>query len=143
MVQGLLAPVQFLFFLVSLFLVLRYLETGQGLAIASWSVVAKTVLLYIIMATGCIWEKAVFGRYLFAAAFFWEDVFSMLVLALHTGYLIALFSNALNSHQLMYLALAAYVTYVINAGQFLWKLRLARLDYAKQQASILQQGLAT
>ena len=26
------------------------------------------------------------------------------------------------------LALAAYATYVINAGQFLWKLRLARLD---------------
>jgi 3-vinyl bacteriochlorophyllide hydratase len=25
-------------------------------------------------------------------------------------------------------ALAAYATYVVNAGQFLWKLRLARLE---------------
>ena len=41
------------------------------------------------MVTGAIWEKVVFGRYLFAPAFFWEDVFSMLVLALHTAYLVA------------------------------------------------------
>ena len=143
LVQGVLAPVQFLFFLVSLFLVLRYLATDQGLTIATWSVVAKTIALYTIMATGCIWEKVVFGRYLFADAFFWEDVFSMLVLALHTGYLIALLTNALATHQLMHLALAAYVTYVINAGQFIWKLRLARLDYARQQASLSQHGWAT
>jgi 3-vinyl bacteriochlorophyllide hydratase len=142
LVQGVLAPVQFLVFLVSLFLVLRYLATGNGLAIATWSVVAKTATLYTIMITGCIWEKVVFGRYLFASSFFWEDVFSMLVLALHTGYLAALFTGLLGTHQLMYLALAAYVTYVVNAGQFIWKLRLARLDHANQQA-IAPQGWAT
>ena len=49
------------------------------------------------MITGSIWEKDVFGRYLFAPAFFWEDVFSMLVLALHTAYLAALFSGALDA----------------------------------------------
>ena len=143
LVQGVLAPVQFLVFLASLILVLRYLATGEGLLIATWSVVAKTAMLYTIMVTGCIWEKVVFGRYLFAAAFFWEDVFSMLVLALHTAYLAALFTSALSPHQLMYLALAAYGTYVINAGQFIWKLRLARLDYARQQASMSHQGVAT
>ena len=57
---------------------------------ATVSVVVKTLLLYTIMITGSIWEKEVFGRYLFAPAFFWEDVFSMLVLALHTAYLVAL-----------------------------------------------------
>jgi 3-vinyl bacteriochlorophyllide hydratase len=31
-------------------------------------------------------------------------------------------------HQLMFVTLAAYATYIINAGQFLRKLRLARLD---------------
>lgn len=136
LVQGVLAPVQFLFFLVSLILVLRYLATGNGLPIATWSVVAKTATLYTIMVTGCIWEKVVFGRYLFAASFFWEDVFSMLVLALHTGYLVALFTGAMGTQQLMYLALAAYVAYVINAAQFIWKLRLARLDQAKLQATV-------
>ena len=33
----------------------------------------------------------------------------------------------------MILALAAYATYVVNAGQFIWKLRMARLDQEKKQ----------
>ena len=94
-VQGVLAPVQFLVFLVSLGLVLRYLATGEGLEAATVSVVAKTLVLYAIMVTGSIWEQEVFGRYLFAPAFYWEDVFSMLVLALHTAYLAALVIGAL------------------------------------------------
>jgi 3-vinyl bacteriochlorophyllide hydratase len=133
LVQGVLAPVQFLVFLVSLVLVLRYLASGAGHDAAVASVVVKTVTLYTIMVTGCIWEKVVFGRYLFAPAFYWEDVFSMLVLALHTAYLVALFSDALDARGLMYLALAAYATYVINAGQFILKLRAARLDHARLQ----------
>ncbi|RYG06879.1 MAG: 2-vinyl bacteriochlorophyllide hydratase [Burkholderiales bacterium] len=131
LVQGILAPVQFVVFLVSLGLVLRYLATGEGLWIANASVVVKTLALYTIMVTGCIWEKVVFGRYLFAPAFYWEDVFSMLVLALHTAYLAALATGALSPHGLMYLALAAYATYVVNATQFLLKLRAARLDHAR------------
>ncbi|NJC09447.1 3-vinyl bacteriochlorophyllide hydratase [Polymorphobacter fuscus] len=128
LVQGLLAPVQFLIFAVSLYLVLNYLRTGEYHDAAVWSVVIKTFALYTIMVTGAIWEKVVFGKYLFAESFFWEDVFSMLVIALHTAYLVALFTNSLNSQQLMWLALAAYFTYVINAGQFIWKLRMARLE---------------
>ena len=141
LVQGILAPVQFLVFLVSLYLVLRYLATGEGWALATGSVVLKTLTLYTIMITGCLWEKVVFGRYLFAPAFYWEDVFSMLVLALHTGYLLALFTGVLTSSQLMYLALAAYAAYAINAGQFIWKLRMARLDIAHRDAMARQPGL--
>ena len=134
LVQGILAPVQFLVFLISLYLVLRFLATGEGEAIAIISIVVKTLVLYTIMITGAIWEREVFGRYLFAPAFFWEDVFSMLVLALHTAYLAALATSALDARGLMWLALAAYATYVINAGQFLIKLRAARLDQARDQA---------
>jgi 3-vinyl bacteriochlorophyllide hydratase len=127
-VQGLLAPIQFFIFLGSLGFVLRYLFTGEGLEIANESVVVKTLTLYTIMITGCIWEKVVFGRYLFAPSFYWEDVFSMLVLALHTAYLYAMYTQKLQGAELMYLALAAYATYVVNAGQFILKLRAARLD---------------
>ena len=130
LVQGLLAPLQFLVFLVSLGLVLRFLATGEGLAWAHASIVLKTGVLYTIMVTGCLWEKAVFGRYLFAPAFFWEDVVSMGVIALHTAYLAALLSGALGDRALMLLALAAYATYVLNAAQFLLKLRAARLQEA-------------
>ncbi len=136
LVQGVLAPLQFLVFAVSLVLVLRYLATGQGLQAATASVVLKTLVLYTIMVTGCIWEKVVFGQYLFAEAFFWEDVFSMLVLALHTAYLWALLSGALDARGQMLLALAAYATYVVNAAQFVWKLRLARLDMARADAAL-------
>ncbi|WP_322272265.1 2-vinyl bacteriochlorophyllide hydratase [Hydrogenophaga sp.] len=128
LVQGILAPVQFLVFLVSLGLVLRFLATGDGQTAATVSVVVKTLTLYTIMITGCIWEKVVFGRYLFAPAFYWEDVFSMLVLALHTAYLVALFTGTLDARGLAWLALAAYATYVVNAGQFIYKLRMARLQ---------------
>lgn len=128
LVQGILAPVQFLVFLVSLALVIRYLMSGEGFALATWSVVIKTLVLYTIMITGAIWEKVVFGRYLFAPSFFWEDVFSMLVLALHTAYLAAVFFDLLGAQGQMLLALSAYVTYVINAAQFVWKLRQARLQ---------------
>ena len=133
MVQGLLAPVQFLAFAVSAVLVLRYLSTGEGLVAASASFVVKTVLLYAIMITGCIWEKVVFGRWLFAPAFYWEDVFSMLVLALHTACLVAMVTGWLDARAQMLLALAAYFAYVINAGQFLLKLRAARMDEARQR----------
>jgi len=132
LVQGILAPVQFLVFLISLGLVLRYLATGEGLAWAHASIVAKTVTLYTIMVTGCLWEKVVFGRYLFAPAFFWEDVVSMGVIALHTAYLGALATGALGDRALMALALSAYGIYVVNAAQFLWKLRAARLQEAAQ-----------
>lgn len=128
LVQGILAPVQFAVFLVSLALVLRYLATGEHLSLAIGSVVVKTLTLYAIMITGSIWEKEVFGRYLFARPFFWEDVFSMLVLALHTAYLAAWMLALLSPAGLMVLALAAYAAYVVNAGQFVWKLRMARLQ---------------
>jgi 3-vinyl bacteriochlorophyllide hydratase len=128
LIQGILAPIQFLVFLVSLCLVVRFLTTGSGEAAAVSSIVLKTVLLYTIMITGAIWEKVVFGQYLFAPAFYWEDVFSMLVLALHTAYLWALWTGALSVQGLMFLALAAYAAYVINATQFILKLRAARLQ---------------
>ncbi len=132
LVQGVLAPLQFIVFLVSLWLVLRYLATGHGEALATASIILKTLTLYAIMITGSIWEKVVFGRYLFAPAFFWEDVVSMLVLALHTAYLAAVVLGLLDTRAQMLLALAAYASYVVNAGQFIWKLRSARLDAARE-----------
>ncbi|MFU8881714.1 MAG: 2-vinyl bacteriochlorophyllide hydratase [Rhodobacterales bacterium] len=128
LVQGVLAPVQFLVFLVSLGLVIRYLITGAGYEMATLSILIKTGFLYLIMVTGAIWEKVVFGQYLFAPAFFWEDVFSFAVIALHSAYIWALYAGALPPVDLMLLALAAYAAYVINAGQFLLKLRAARLQ---------------
>ena len=128
LVQGVLAPVQFLVFLVSLSLVLNSLNTGEHTDWALASVVLKTLVLYTIIITGCIWEKVVFDQYLFAPAFFWEDVVSMLVMALHTAYLWVWWQGTWSADDQLLLALTAYITYGINAAQYIRKLRMARLQ---------------
>jgi 3-vinyl bacteriochlorophyllide hydratase len=133
LVQGILAPVQFVICLISAALVLRFLITGEGYIAATVSVLAKTLALYAIMVTGAIWEKEVFGQYLLAPAFFWEDVVSFGVIALHTLYLVALVMGFMTPDHLMILALVAYAAYVVNAVQFIWKLRMARLSAAMPQ----------
>jgi 3-vinyl bacteriochlorophyllide hydratase len=136
LVQGILAPLQFVVCAISLGLVARFLTTGQGYEIATASIIIKTIILYVIMITGSIWEKVVFGEWLFVESFFWEDVFSMLVLGLQTLYLLALIFGWWTPEVQMWIALAAYGTYVINAAQFLWKLRVARLEGAKVAAPV-------
>jgi 3-vinyl bacteriochlorophyllide hydratase len=131
LVQGILAPVQFLVFAVSVVLVVRSLATGTGEFAAHVSIIVKTLVLYTIMVTGAIWEKVVFGQYLFADAFFWEDVVSFVVIALHTIYLAGLLSGRLSTRALFLVALAAYSVYVVNAAQFILKLRAARLQEAR------------
>jgi 3-vinyl bacteriochlorophyllide hydratase len=128
LVQGVLAPLQFLVCALSALLVLRWFLTGEGLLAASASFVLKCALLYLIMITGSVWEKVVFGKWLFAPAFFWEDVVSMVVIALHTVCLVAMVTGWLDARTQMALVLAAYAAYVINAVQFLLKLRAARLQ---------------
>ncbi|WP_416558955.1 2-vinyl bacteriochlorophyllide hydratase [Limnohabitans sp. yimb22184] len=128
LVQGVLAPVQFLIFGISVYLVINSLHTGEHTHWALASVVLKTVVLYAIMVTGAIWEKVVFGQYLFAPAFYWEDVVSMGVMALHTAYVWAWWQGAWSANDLLWLALAAYGSYAINAAQYIRKLRMARLQ---------------
>jgi len=127
-VQGFLAAFQFIVFAVSICLIARFMVTGQGETAAIWSVVFKTLVLYTIMITGSIWEKVVFDQWLFAHSFFWEDVFSFLVLGLHTAYLWSLYTGNMSTREQLWLALAAYAAYAINAGQFLLKLRAARVQ---------------
>jgi len=138
LVQGILAPLQFLVFAVSLVLVVRFLATGAGEFVATYSILLKTLLLYAIMVTGCLWERDVYGCYLFAPAFFWEDVVSMLVMALQTAYVVAWLGGWLDTRQQMAIALGAYAAYVINATQFLLKLRAARLQAGLEQTLSLQ-----
>ena len=102
------------------------MNNGSGFGAATASVIAKTLVLYAIMVTGAIWEKVVFGRYLFVGPFFWEDVVSMGVIALHTAYLVSWFFGLATPEAQLWLALAAYAAYVVNAIQFLIKFQSAR-----------------
>lgn len=143
LVQGVLALLQLLVFLVSVSLILRYLATGEGLELASASVVTKTLVLYLIMITGSIWEREVFGCYLFARPFFWEDVVSIVVIALHTAYLAAFLSNSVDVNTQLFFALAAYTAYVVNATQFVFKLRAARREAEQPESGLALTGGAS
>ena len=135
--QAVLAPVQFLICLASVTLIFRYLATGEGYGLAVGSVLLKTGALYAIMLTGAVWERQVFGRWLFAPAFFWEDVVSMLVLALQTTYVLALIEGWGSPAEQLTVAVAAYAAYAVNATQFLLKLRAARLEAPPRPAPAL------
>lgn len=135
LVQGILAPLQLLVMLASAVLLVRYLATGQGWTAAAVSVVVKTGFLYAIMVTGSLWEKDVYGVYLFAPAFFWEDVGSFAAIALHTAYVVGLIVPFAGQRSIAWLALAAYAAYAVNATQFLLKLRAARLQERAERAA--------
>ena len=136
LVQGVLAPLQFLVFAISTVFVINFLLNGTGLEVATASVILKTLILYSIMVTGAIWEKVVFGRYLFAPAFFWEDVVSMGVIALHTLYLLMWLTGSGSPQEQMVVALAAYGAYLVNAIQFLLKFQQARSSASEMSSQI-------
>ena len=135
LVQGVLAPLQFVVFLVSLAFVVNYLLYGTYESAASVSVVMKTFILCLIMITGSIWEKAVFDKYLFAKPFYWEDVVSIVVVFLHLLYLFVYYFNLLSIEKQLYVALLAYFAYVVNAVQFLFKFKQARDQCPKSLSS--------
>lgn len=119
-VQAILAPIQFLAFLVSFGLVLRFLMTGEGYAIANMSVLVKITLLWAITITGMFWEKTIFGHYFLAREFFWEDIGNLVAIITHNLYFLARGLHW-SDRAVMTLMLMAYVTYLVNCGQFVWR----------------------
>lgn len=116
-VQAILAPAQFLVFLISLALVIRYLVTGDGYAIANLSVLVKIALLWAITITGMFWEKEVFGKWFLAPQFFWEDVGNAVAMIMHNLYFVARWLDW-SDRAVMTLMLIAYLTYLVNMAQF-------------------------
>ena len=139
-VQAVLAPLQFLLCFASIGFVVSYLYTGDGYFIATLSILLKTAILYLIMITGAIWEKEVFGQYLLAPAFFWEDIVSFFVIAFHTAYVLSLILSLMDAEKLMWLALVAYSAYFVNALQFLIKFRLGRNN--SKEVAQMEKGVA-
>ncbi len=119
-VQAILAPIQFLAFLVSFGLVIRFLTTGEGYALANISVLVKIALLWLITITGMLWEKAIFGHYFLAREFFWEDIGNLVAILTHNLYFLARGLNW-SDRAVMTLMLLAYITYLVNCGQFVWR----------------------
>ena len=63
---------------------------------------------------------------------------SFVVIGLHTLYLAGLLFGLMSDIQLFAITLAAYATYVVNAAQFLFKLRAARLQMEAEAFSAME-----
>jgi 3-vinyl bacteriochlorophyllide hydratase len=118
LVQGILAPCSFSSSWSALAWSSDTWSAGR-LCAATWSVVIKTLVLYTIMITGAIWEKVVFGKYLFAPPSSGKTCSPCWCWRCTRPTWQRCFTGALGAKLQMLLALAAYVTYVINAAQFL------------------------
>ncbi|NJN99741.1 MAG: 2-vinyl bacteriochlorophyllide hydratase [Anaerolineales bacterium] len=120
LVQAILAPIQFLAFIISFALVVRYLLTGEGYEITTISVLIKISLLWLITVTGMIWEKEIFGKWFLAPQFFWEDVGNAVAMILHNVYFLARWQGW-SDQTVMALMLIAYIAYLFNCSQFVVK----------------------
>lgn len=117
-VQAVLAPLQFVAFLISFGLVIRYLATGDGYEVANVSVLVKIALLWAITITGMIWEKEIYGKWFLAPEFYWEDVGNAVAMLVHNLYFIARWLQW-SDQAVMSLMLFAYITYLVNCWQFI------------------------
>lgn len=133
--QAILAPIQFLIFLAGLTVTWLY---SQGLWVADFSwvttfVVLKTFMLVLIFVTGGFFELEVFGHFAFAKEFFWEDFGSAIAMIVHITYFI-LFWMGLEEHTLIRTAYLAYLSYLVNAAQFVIRLLLEKHNERKLNA---------
>lgn len=116
-VQIILAPIQFLVFLISFALVVVYLRTGEGYLVATVSVWIKIALIWVLTITGMLWEYDMFGHYFMAKEFFWEDLGNLIAIVTHNAYFVAAWIGA-DETTLMWVMVVAYISYLLNAVQF-------------------------
>ena len=138
-VQAILAPIQFLMFLTGLTVTYLY-QSGIWIDDFTWItvfVVLKTLMLVLIFVTGGFFELEVFGQFAFAHEFFWEDFGSAIAMIVHLGYFV-LFYMGLDENTLIWTALLAYLSYLINAAQFVIRLLLEKHNEKKlkQQSAL-------
>jgi 3-vinyl bacteriochlorophyllide hydratase len=133
-VQAILGPIQFVAFIVSFGLVMRYLATGEGYTLATVSVLIKIALLWAITITGMIWEKEIYGHWFLAPQFFWEDIGNAVAIVSHNLYFFAVMAGW-SERAVMTLMMVAYCTYLINCTQFIVKgIRAGRERRMERQA---------
>lgn len=126
-VQAILAPIQFVIFLAGLTVTYLY-KAHYLIHDFTWITVfvtLKTFMLFLIFITGGFFEKEVFGAFAFAPEFFWEDFGSAIAMVVHVSYFI-LFFVGLDENTLIWTALLAYLSYLVNAAQFVIRLLLEK-----------------
>jgi 3-vinyl bacteriochlorophyllide hydratase len=134
-VQAILAPTQFIAFIISAIYVYTAWRTQTGYEEATITIIVKITLLWLITITGMIWEKEIYGHYFLAKEFYWEDIGNAVAMVTHNLYFIVKYLGW-DDNAVMATMLFAYATYLINCGQF-----IRRGILAGKQRRLAQKGV--
>lgn len=136
-VQLILAPIQFVVFLIGVALTIYY-YTGviDNFAWVTWAILIKTIFLVVLFVTGAFFEKEIFGIWVYSPEFFWEDIGSTIATTVHFLYFVLAYLGY-SETVLIWTALAAYFTYVVNAIQYLVRIYLEK----KNEKRLKAQGI--
>lgn len=105
--------------------VVYFLSAGTGYAGALVTFWLNIALLWVNTIIGMLWEKDIYGHYFMCREFFWEDAGNLAALIAYHSYGAALWFKW-SQHDTALLMLVANSVYLINFGQFVFKLMRAR-----------------
>ncbi len=130
--QILLAPVQFLIFLTGVILNTLYVNHIGNIDFIwiSLAILFKTLFFAILFITGMFFEKEIFGHWVFSKAFFWEDVGSTVAGFFHILYFVLSWKGTAEN-VLVIAGYVAYLSYIINALQYLARIYLEKRNEKK------------
>ncbi|MDP8305091.1 MAG: 2-vinyl bacteriochlorophyllide hydratase [Candidatus Chlorobium antarcticum] len=127
-VQLILAPIQFIVFLIGISVTALYAMDSSLFSFywVSVAILFKSFLFGLLFVTGAYFEKEIFDQWVFSKEFLWEDIGSVLAAAFHLLYFVLAFMGA-SEDLLVQEAFLAYFTYVLNALQYLVRIILEKL----------------
>jgi len=130
--QIILAPIQFLIFLTGVVLNTMYANNVGNIDIIwiSLAILFKTLFFVVLFITGMFFEKEIFGHWVYSKAFFWEDVGSTVAGFLHILYFVLAWLGC-PEKLLVFEGYLAYLSYIINALQYLVRIILEKNNEKK------------
>lgn len=130
--QIILAPIQFLIFLTGVVLNTLYANNIVQIDFfwISIAILFKTLFFAILFITGMFFEKEIFDKWVYSPEFLWEDVGSTVAAFFHLLYFVMAWMGY-SEKVLVTEAYIAYMTYVINALQYLIRIILEKRNEKK------------
>jgi 3-vinyl bacteriochlorophyllide hydratase len=130
--QIILAPIQFIIFLIGVTLNTLYANNIGHIDFfwISLAILFKTLFFAILFLTGMYFEKEIFDKWVYSPEFLWEDIGSTVAAFFHLLYFVLAWMGYPEKLLVME-AYIAYLTYVINALQYLVRIILEKNNEKK------------
>ncbi len=137
-VQLVLAPIQFVVFIVGVILTFMYYNGSlENFSLVTWALLIKTIFLVVLFVTGAFFEKEIFDIWVYSPEFLWEDIGSTVATIVHFLYFVLAYLG-FSQEALIWTAFAAYFTYVVNAAQYLVRIYLEKQNEKRLKSQGIQ-----